>query len=259
MKIETYCNGNVMIAYDFFTPEETKRVSEWMRSYEWDKLPVNPVRFWKQRLFNLSSSNLPGLENSFEPVNDIAPNLVQRIIDTLNLVRQTEWKPNPVSFIKMWPGSNPTGDTTVEMFYHIDNQRHMPQPIIWGAVIYPNDNYEGGEISYPEYGFKYKPVAGSVVFHSGDTKHGVELVTSGERYCITSLVTEEGVWNENPLPTPTNNPNAEPFIYPMGYWGKRMTSDPIREDVKIYRPDGTTAPYQADPESAVKAWEQARY
>ena len=130
----------------------------------------------------------------------------------------------------------------------------MAKLIQWGSVIYPNDDYDGGEIHYPTYNFSYKPEAGSAIFHSGYTMHGVKKVTLGERYCITGLIEEAGAWNPTPLPTPTNNPESDPFLYPSGYWGKRMPTDPNQEEVKILRQDGTVANYVEYPVKSINEW-----
>lgn len=49
-------------------------------------------------------------------------------------------------------------------------------------VIYFSEDFEGGSISYPEYKFKYKPSAGDMILHNVQIVHGVEPVTSGERW-----------------------------------------------------------------------------
>jgi hypothetical protein len=138
-------------------------------------------------------------------------------------------------------------DDSLEMFIHIDNQPHMESPIMWGAVIYFNDDYEGGEIYYPDYEYLYKPKAGSMALHRGSTRHGVKKVTSGERFCGASLVTINGNWNENPQPARTDDPE-NPYFYPPGYWGKRGLLDPIQGDIKVSRSDGSVAKYNNSPE-----------
>jgi hypothetical protein len=69
---------------------------------------------------------------------------------------------------------------------HTDAQD--PEPWIeWSTIIYlsdPND-YEGGEIYFPNQNFSYKPKQYSAVFFpSAGTEyvHGISEVTSGDRY-----------------------------------------------------------------------------
>lgn len=52
------------------------------------------------------------------------------------------------------------------------------------ALLYINDDFEGGELYYPELNFSYKPVAGQLVLHRGRMpfKHGVTELVSGWRF-----------------------------------------------------------------------------
>jgi hypothetical protein len=183
-------------------------------------------------------------------VNPIILELKERTVNFLNEHdHKNEWQPSEHNLIKMFLNSSPMefmGDDSLEMFIHIDNQGHMELPIIWGSVVYINDDFEGGEIYYPDYEYSYKPKAGSMVLHSGNTRHGVKKVISGNRYCAASLVTIKDNYNQNPLPTKTDNPE-NPYFYPPGYWGKRISDDPIQTDVKNPRSDGTFAEYNEFP------------
>jgi hypothetical protein len=64
------------------------------------------------------------------------------------------------------------------------------QTVHYGAVLYWNDSFEGGELNYTNLGIKYKPVPGDLVFHPGTEEytHGVDDVTSGTRYTSTMFV-----------------------------------------------------------------------
>lgn len=66
-------------------------------------------------------------------------------------------------------------------------QFDIPDPNIanLGANYYFNDNYEGGELWYPNLDFVYKPVPNSLVIHRGSMekfRHGVKEVTQGWRF-----------------------------------------------------------------------------
>lgn len=64
-----------------------------------------------------------------------------------------------------------------------------PNYVRYGVVIYYNDDYEGGEISYPELGIVHKPKAGSLIMHGGNILHGPLDVTSDSyRYFSTTFV-----------------------------------------------------------------------
>jgi hypothetical protein len=249
MKFEKYCNGNVIIFENFISEEENYVIDNFMRTFDYDNLPEHKFTFWAKRLLNDHDMKLiPGYENSFDSINPTLQTLNKKISKALDIADTEEkWEPSPFNLIKMFSGSSPLdlGDN-LEMFVHIDNQEHMHNPIIWGSVYYPNDDYVGGEIFYPEYNFNYKPKARSLVLHSGMTKHGVKKMISGNRFCLASLVTIHGRFNDNVKPARTDNLN-EPYFYPPGYWGKRMHDDPIQGEVRHLRSDGTTAPYTENP------------
>jgi len=55
-------------------------------------------------------------------------------------------------------------------------------------LIYLNDNYEGGEISYPEYNVDHKPTAGDLVIHTTEVIHGVRQLKFGFRYRYQGII-----------------------------------------------------------------------
>jgi predicted 2-oxoglutarate/Fe(II)-dependent dioxygenase YbiX len=75
---------------------------------------------------------------------------------------------------------------------HIDN--HVgAENVQLSSVLYFNDEFEGGEIYFPEFNFVHKPKAGDGIFFPAFTKdanyeHGVTEVTNGKRYTM-------GLWH----------------------------------------------------------------
>ena len=61
------------------------------------------------------------------------------------------------------------------------------------TVIYLNDEYEGGELSFPEIGdgYTYKPEKYELVYFPTPYLHGVNTVTSGKKYIITISYTDK--------------------------------------------------------------------
>jgi predicted 2-oxoglutarate/Fe(II)-dependent dioxygenase YbiX len=61
----------------------------------------------------------------------------------------------------------------------------------YGGVVYLNDDFEGGEIYYPNLNIQVKPEPGMLVIHPADLKftHGVKKVESGIRYTISAFFT----------------------------------------------------------------------
>jgi hypothetical protein len=58
----------------------------------------------------------------------------------------------------------------------------------FGVVLYLNDNYEGGEIHYPDFDLTIKPKAKSLIIHPAGLAHGVLPVKQGTRYILSSFV-----------------------------------------------------------------------
>ena len=65
----------------------------------------------------------------------------------------------------------------------------LDSSVLFGVVIYLNDDFEGGEITYPELDLKIKPKARSMVVHPAGLEHGV-LEVKGEqtRYTFSVFV-----------------------------------------------------------------------
>lgn len=76
-------------------------------------------------------------------------------------------------------------DTNVYMGPHVDSGYGADDNSTVSMVIYLNDNYEGGEIEFPDHGISIKPKAGSaVVFPSTGCLHDPKPTTSGDKYMI---------------------------------------------------------------------------
>lgn len=71
---------------------------------------------------------------------------------------------------------------------HRDNDAEGDKNLAYGALLYLNDNYVGGEIYYPEIGVEYKPRPGSLMIHYAGLLHGVKPVTEGVRYSMTGFI-----------------------------------------------------------------------
>lgn len=74
---------------------------------------------------------------------------------------------------------------------HVDNM--FESEVTHGCVFYINDEYEGGEIYYPELGIEIKPPANSFIMHPvlPDHIHGVKMVTSGDRFTVSYFAFSE--------------------------------------------------------------------
>lgn len=159
----------------------------------------------------------------YEIENFVTEDQIRRALDFINSLKEEDWwiENEHADKNSFWYGKQYHGvqaDVFEEIFKSVENlfestyyisgmsvqrvgkqpkmQEHRdywiydnPNYVRYGIVIYYNDNYEGGEITYPELGIAHKPKAGSLVMHGGNILHGPSEVTSEDyRYFSTTFV-----------------------------------------------------------------------
>lgn len=69
---------------------------------------------------------------------------------------------------------------------------------IYGAALYLNEDYDGGEINYVDKFITYKPSSNSIIFHpaSEEYRHQVFPVKSGIRKSLSFFLIERGYAND---------------------------------------------------------------
>jgi hypothetical protein len=68
---------------------------------------------------------------------------------------------------------------------HTDRDHdHEINTFDWTALIYLNDDYTGGNLSFDNLGYKISPTAGSIVFFPSDEYHSAEQVFTGNKCFI---------------------------------------------------------------------------
>ena len=71
--------------------------------------------------------------------------------------------------------------------FHIGEEKGRPNDFPWydiASLFYFDDNYEGGELYFPQHGIEFKPKPRSAYFFPGDRfyTHGVRPIKSGNRF-----------------------------------------------------------------------------
>jgi hypothetical protein len=79
--------------------------------------------------------------------------------------------------------------TTTRTTWHKHYDGEYPG-IEYGVIIYLNDDFEGGELFYPNLNYLYQPKAGDIIIHPATEEytHEVYPVISGDRYTLTTFV-----------------------------------------------------------------------
>lgn len=75
---------------------------------------------------------------------------------------------------------------TPPMHPHTDLAKDSPLTDSFIVLFYVNDDFDNGELYFPERDFIYKPKSGDVVYYRRSELHGVNPITKGERYTIAS-------------------------------------------------------------------------
>ena len=113
-----------------------------------------------------------------------------RYIDVFPMIVNTLWWKNRGHVLKYVPGASLGIHNDNDTNYRVwNNQRHFTQREVAmyqvvNAIIYFNDDYEGGEFYFPYLDLSLKPKPGDIVFFPANYvgTHAVTQVTSGHRY-----------------------------------------------------------------------------
>jgi hypothetical protein len=170
----------LLIRENFLTPEDCR---SFIACYEENRpnLRRDTPEYWRDRV--LYFNNMPERDRALKL------RIRELIYQQIELLHQHfaysgPLYPETINLVS-WPQN-------LEMAPHVDQDNGFAQRM-FAAVGYLNDDYEGGEIYFPEIDESIKPKAGMLVaFHCGPKhRHGVRA-TSGNalRYTFPSWFTE---------------------------------------------------------------------
>jgi hypothetical protein len=142
----------------------------------WDNRSLNAITIYNQYdkelgkfLYDLRTKVGQSIRDMYSIEQDLYPDLFQAV----------RWFPG----MEQGPHADDmTNSPDASDFFHHRN---------FGAIIYLNDSYTGGETYYPDYGISVKPEIGKLAVHPGtpDHIHGVSKVGDGIRYTLASFWT----------------------------------------------------------------------
>jgi hypothetical protein len=95
----------------------------------------------------------------------------------------------------------------VELRAHFDN--YTDESIRYAAILYVNDDYNGGNLFFTNKNFEIKPKPGTIIFFPGTEEyhHGVKIVLDGPtRYCIPGFVKVKNFYKEKNIDSSYNIP-----------------------------------------------------
>lgn len=185
---------NIKIINNFVELEDLKiiqkflpTINEWMdageNQYAEDGTCTYDASYWSNRQCSW---------DILQKINIDIYNLVDKYIDKMKKFLEDEFKVNlhkrPPVIVRWFSG--------LEQRPHADKQLNDGNPNPFptydiNSLIYYNDDFDGGELYYPQHNIEITPKPGLAVAHPGDINylHGVKMVTKGERFTTPSFYT----------------------------------------------------------------------
>jgi hypothetical protein len=163
--------GNVIT--NFITEEERNKFISFIDTLtEDDWTDIQPDQFWSHRVFSAEKIMKKDLSlvKLMVDIRDRASSIIKEINDIDKPLYS-----NGLAIVRWKEGSSqgPHADQPGGFEYRE-----------FGSVLYLNDNYDGGNIYFPQYGINVKPSAGTYAFFPGDLDHihGVGEIKGNIRY-----------------------------------------------------------------------------
>lgn len=181
---------NIQSRENFMTEEELKVLNEFIRSntswdatesqYNEDGVCIYDASYWENRVATA------GTLNAVNPnITVVLDGMVQRLKKEVDAFFKVDALPTSPALVRWLPGQYQLPHADKEL--HEGENRGKPNDFPYydiAGLFYLNDDYEGGELYFPEQGIQFKPKAGAAYFFPGDMNyiHGVTKIESGIRY-----------------------------------------------------------------------------
>lgn len=176
----------------FMTEHELQTLNRFIRSNEdWDitethyndeGVVIYDSSYWDNRV-----ATFPTIERQDPEIPRIIMGMVERLKLEVDAFFSVDAHPTSPAMVRWLPGQLQMPHADKEL--HEGANRGKPNDFPYydiAGLFYVNDDYEGGELYFPEQGIEFKPKAGAAYFFPGDMNyiHGVRPIQSGIRYTV---------------------------------------------------------------------------
>jgi hypothetical protein len=174
----------------FLTDDEVETLSQFIRGNDqWDLTEtkyndegtvIYESTYWQDRV-----ATTPTLLRADPSIVELIQKIVLRLKPEIETFFSVEADPTSPALVRWLPGQLQMPHADKEL--HVGDDAGKPNGFPWydiATIIYLNDDYEGGELYFPNQGIQFKPKRGAVYFFPGDMNyvHGVTVLESGIRY-----------------------------------------------------------------------------
>jgi hypothetical protein len=196
---------NIVAIEDFMTEEELTLLNNFARANEtWDVTETHynedgtviyDSGYWDHRV-----ATAPILNSIAPEVSKAIKGMQKRLKERVDSFFNLDAHPTSPAIVRWLPGQRQQPHADKEL--HEGENRGKPNDFPYydiAGLFYINDDYEGGELYFPNQGIQFKPKAGAAYFFPGDMNyiHGVTEIKSGIRYVCPFFWTIKS--HNNPL------------------------------------------------------------
>jgi predicted 2-oxoglutarate/Fe(II)-dependent dioxygenase YbiX len=169
---------NIHVVDNFVSPDDLYKIMTYAESIRtWGELDDA----WDQRVHSFEM-----IHSNCEDVADFLKSLTDSIRESISEALYAELTEAAPSIVRWRVGDYQSP--------HADKQEVDGSPNRYpendiASIVYLNDDYEGGDIYFPNQDLSLRPSAGSLVFFPGDVNylHGVTAVKRGVRYTMPNF------------------------------------------------------------------------
>lgn len=175
---------NIILIHDFIDKEDLKHINAYLDLYKDNDEFMGGKDLRDDRV----KKENPVVGNILDKYEEKIYNTAYEVFTLKNSIPIVRKPVNSTHFVKWVTGMNSK--------LHCDCEKPDGTPALAAdfykynvsVLMYPNDTYEGGEITFPDYDLIIKPKPGDMIMFPGNGayKHTVEKVTSGIRYTMPS-------------------------------------------------------------------------
>lgn len=181
---------NIVALENFMTEEELTKLNKFVRNntqwdvtethYDDDGVVIYDSGYWDNRV---ATGDTIFRQDPTIPL--LIDNMVARFKVEVDKFFKVDAFPTSPALVRWLPGQRQEPHADKEL--HIGDNKGKPNDFPYydlAGLFYLNDDYEGGELYFPNQGIQFKPKAGAAYFFPGDMNyiHGVTEITSGIRY-----------------------------------------------------------------------------